>query len=226
MSLTIVPVIFLTLMVVLVGIEKGVEIKGNQSKKIEQNLRKNKKVLSNQEKKMHKASYKENKKDLNTIYNYITSKFKNVSQDDAKKISQNLVEHGKKYNVDPKFAAAVIARESGFKKDAVSHTGAKGLGQIKDFNFKDLNINDPYNINQNVSGTVQYLKKMIQKLNEQPQHKKVVSKPKDEPDNIKLALASYYKGFTAVTNQGIDHKTNKYVDDIIKYYKEIINSEK
>ncbi len=142
---------------------------------------------------------------------------------------------GKKYNLDPKFAAAVIARESGFKKDAVSVTGAKGLGQIKDFNYKDLKIKDPFNINQNVDGTIQYLKKMIKKWNENEDsivvekaggNKEVEKKPVAKEDHLKLALASYYKGFTAVKKTGVDPKTKKYVEDILSYYNDIIHSEK
>ena len=172
--------------------------------------------------------------DLDTIFNYITKKFKKVSNDDARHIARNLVDYGKKHNVDPKFAAAVIARESAFKKDAVSVTGAKGLGQIKDFNYKMLDINDPFNINQNVDGTIHYLKKMIKKWKENTDEI-VVAKagnqrsnekiPVSEKDHLKLALASYYKGFTAVKTTGLDPKTEKYVEDILKYYHEIASSE-
>ena len=40
-----------------------------------------------------------------------------------------------------------------------------------------------------------------------------------------MGLASYFKGFTAVKNKGIDTKTKKYVEDIMDYYKEIIEFE-
>ncbi len=159
-----------------------------------------------------------------TIYSYIKSKYKKVTEEDATKIAQYLVEYGKKYNLDPKFAAALMARESAFKKDAVSVTGAKGLGQIKDFNYKDLKIKDPFNINQNVSGTTEYLKKMIKKWKKSNKNNKEMEN-KDE-SNVKLALASYYKGFTAVTKEGVDEKTEAYVNDIIENYKEIIKHEK
>lgn len=170
----------------------------------------------------------ENDTSFSTIYNFITKKFTKIEDEDAKKISRNLVDYGEKYKLDPKLAAAVIARESSFNKAAVSETGAKGLGQIKEFNFKDLSINDPFNIDQNVSGTVQYLQKMIKNWknipeNTTPTENEQVIK-KDERD-IKLALASYFKGFTAVKNRGVDEKTQEYVEDIIEYYKEIIDIE-
>ena len=191
-------------------------------------------------KKVTNKPVKENM-DYETIYKYISNKFKKISKEDIKKITENLIEHGKKHNVDPKFGAAVIARESGFNKKAISSTGAKGLGQIKDFNYASLGIDDPFNINQNVSGTMQYLKKMINqwKAQETPENKPPIKKDsmketkvldaknsdRSESD-VKLALASYFKGFTAVKKTGIDEKTNKYVEDIIKEYKEIIKYEK
>ena len=174
------------------------------------------------------GSENEYQKNLTTIYNFIRNKFHQVTDDDAKQISENLVDYGKKYKLDPRLAAAVIARESSFNKQAISETGAKGLGQIKDFNFPDLSINDPYSIDQNVNGTVKYLKKMIKNWKEVPQN--VASEgneyiDKEEEIDVKLGLASYFKGFTAVKTKGVDPKTKKYVDDIMKYYKEIIQLE-
>lgn len=149
-------------------------------------------------------------KEYQTIYKYIRSKYKNVSQQDAQKISKYLVKYGKENNVDPKFAAAVIARESAFKKDAVSSTGAKGLGQIKDFNFKSLNIKDPYDIQQNVSGTVGYLKHLMGRW-------------KGHSQAASLTLASYYEGPNAIKSKGgrLEGNTKHYVNDILKKYEEL-----
>ncbi|MBI59893.1 hypothetical protein CL657_01590 [bacterium] len=217
MTLSLIPGVFLVLLVVLSGLDEPVAK--------QEGLGFSYKPIGMQQQKTS---------DQETIYTFITSKFKKISLDDAKKISEDLVSFGKKHNIDPKFAAAVIARESAFKKDAVSVTGAKGLGQIKDFNFKDLKITDPFNINQNVDGTIKYLKKMIEKWNSNkemiavdstdkrnPNNKKVINKE----DHLSLALASYYKGFTAVKQTGVDKKTQKYVDDILAYYQEIVKTE-
>ena len=223
MSLSIIPAIFFVTLMVLSSFDKV-------SEEPEKPLWSTKKIMK---KPVGMVERKES--DQDTIFSYITSKYKKVSVEDAKKIAKNLVDYGKKYNLDPKFAAAVIARESGFKKDAVSVTGAKGLGQIKDFNYKDLKIKDPFNINQNVDGTIQYLKKMIKKWNENEDsivvekaggNKDVEKKPVAKEDHLKLALASYYKGFTAVKKTGVDPKTKQYVEDILSYYNDIIHSEK
>ncbi len=165
-------------------------------------------------------------KDYKVILSYIKSKYKKIQAEDAESITKHLVDYGKKHNVDPKFAAAVIARESSFNKNAVSRTGAKGLGQIKDFNFPSLKIENPHDIEQNVSGTTQYLKEMLsnwqKRMNKAPEYRQAGKRvPISETEKVKLALASYYKGFTAVNREGFDIQTQGYVEDILKYYEEI-----
>ncbi|RAP39210.1 hypothetical protein DID80_00160 [Candidatus Marinamargulisbacteria bacterium SCGC AAA071-K20] len=174
-------------------------------------------------------SVQKNVKDPNaefaTIYKYIQSRYKAIKKEDAKQISSYLVEYGEKHDIDPKFAAAVIARESSFNKKAVSKTGAKGLGQIKEFNYKSLEINDPFNIKDNVKGTTKYLKEMLSNWEKKNKVKKDgKEKNISQDDKVKLALASYYKGFTAVKREGgkLDKKTNGYVKDILKYYDELV----
>lgn len=144
--------------------------------------------------------------DFNSIYSYIKQKYSKVSDDDAREISQSLVDSGEALSIDPKFVAALIERESGFRKDAVSSTGARGLGQIKDFNFKDLNIENPEDIRQNVNGTAAHIKNML-------------SRWSDRSGRVSLALASYFRGYTAVKSlDKFDPKTEQYVGDIIKNY--------
>ena len=184
-------------------------------------------------KNMQKVKPEKSEEAQKSIYGFITSKFNKITEEDAQKISKNLVDYGEEYNVDPRLAAALIARESSFNKQAVSVTGAKGLGQIKDFNYPDLEIEDPFNIDENIKGTVKYLKKMIKNWKDVSEdnsdisdlNKDSVSQDSDE-NHVKKGLASYFKGFTAVKTEGIDEKTEGYVDDIINLYKEIVEQEK
>lgn len=226
MNVNVIPAIFLTLVFVLTKVDNGVTHQQKvttKNKTIATAAPANKKVST-------KKTFQTSKKitqtqldeDTESIYSFITGKFKKITDQDAKEITENLINYGKKYNLDPKIAAAVIARESGFQKKAVSHTGAKGLGQIKDFNFKSLQITDPYNINQNINGTVKYLKEMIENWNKEPKKNITTTKPPEtEHEKVKLALASYYKGFTGVKKTGVDKKTEAYIDDILDYYNEI-----
>jgi soluble lytic murein transglycosylase-like protein len=154
----------------------------------------------------------EARKDYKTILSFIKNKYKKIKLEDARLIADRLVQYGKEHGLDPKFAAALIARESAFNKEAISSTGAKGLGQIKDFNFKSLKIKNPHDINQNVSGTTSYMKQML-------------SRWKGKSDKVSLALASYYKGYTAVKNtEGeMDSPTKGYVKDILKNYHDLLD---
>jgi hypothetical protein len=176
--------------------------------------------------------------DYRAILSFIKNKYHKIKQEDAESISKYLVEYGEKNQVDPKFAAALIARESSFNKGAVSKTGAKGLGQIKDFNFEALHIKDPFNVKENVSGTTQYLRTMFNqwqsRIDTGPSKKPkdtddasevAFVQPNSQLEKVKLSLASYYKGFTQVNREGgtFDEKTQQYVSDILSYYDEIMN---
>ena len=148
--------------------------------------------------------------EFRTIYNYIKNVYKKISEQDARKITQNIVDYADKYKVDPKLTAALMARESAFNKEAVSSTGAKGLGQIKDFNYESLDIQNPFDIKDNVQGTTRYLKEMVSKF-------------KTKSNKVAYGLASYYQGFTATkkSKDNLNQGTKTYISDILKKYKQI-----
>ena len=151
------------------------------------------------------------KEDFDVIHSFIMSLHPvRIPADDAVYIAQCCVTYGKQYGVDPLLVASLIYRESTFNAQAVSATGAKGLGQIKAMNFPDLAITDPFNIEQNVRGTAQYLKKMISLWDK-------------HPNQLELGLASYFKGYTGVKREvnPMDAKTTGYVSNILDKYQEI-----
>ncbi len=144
------------------------------------------------------------------LLSYIKTSNPALPDRDASEIAYWINEYSTKEGMDPMLVAALINRESSFDKNAVSKTGAKGLGQIKDFNFKSLDIKDPYNVKQNVRGTVKYLKELVGMW-------------KDSKDSTRLALASYYQGPNETKrkkNKIPEHVTN-YVDDIMKKYRSL-----
>ena len=143
----------------------------------------------------------------NKIESFIKQQNPDISKKDVDEIAFWIDEYSAKEDIDPMLVAALIDRESSFKKKAVSKTGAKGLGQIKDFNFKSLDIEDPYDVKQNVRGTVKYLK-----------HLKGVWK--DSKESTRLVLASYYQGPNATKKKKdrIPEQVTNYVDDILKRY--------
>lgn len=118
----------------------------------------------------------------------------------------------KKYGVDANLIKAVIKTESNFNPNVVSRAGAKGLMQIMPSNFKNLGINNPFDIYQNVDGGTKLLKQYIDKYN----------------GDIQMALMAYNGGPTRMKNRGvtsIEHiykmpkETQNYVKKVMKYYK-------
>jgi soluble lytic murein transglycosylase-like protein len=144
--------------------------------------------------------------DFDVIYTYITDRYTTVEYEEARRIAQAIVDYSRTYSVDPKLIAALIARESGFNRYAVSATSARGLGQIKDFNYEALGITDPFDIRQNVSGTVAYFTQMRKNW---AGHAEVNT----------MALASYYQGYSSVrASRRLARKTRAYVREILREY--------
>jgi len=149
-------------------------------------------------------------RDTQAIFGYITATYRKIPREEAEAISTALVESAQELKIDPLFIAALMSRESSFDKMAISVTGAKGLGQIKDFNYPALGITDPFDITQNTRGTMTYIKKMLNGWD-------------SESAQASLALASYFKGYGAVrrADKKVDVKTKKYVEDILETYAQI-----
>ena len=149
-------------------------------------------------------------RDAQAIFGYITSTYRKIPREEAEAISSALINSAQELKIDPLFIAALMSRESSFNKMAISVTGAKGLGQIKDFNYPALGITDPFDIIQNTRGTMTYIKKMLTGWD-------------SESTQTSLALASYFKGYGAVrrADKIVDIKTKKYVEDILETYAQI-----
>jgi len=142
-----------------------------------------------------------------SIHDFIKQHNTTVSDADGRAISRWITTYAHHETIDPFLVAALINRESAFKKDAVSQTGAKGLGQIKPFNFESLHISNPFNIKENIRGTVRYLKRLHVMWQE-------------SSDPTRLVLASYYQGpnKTKETTGQFPRHVEDYVNDILTTY--------
>lgn len=67
------------------------------------------------------------------------------------------------YNVDASLVRAIIHAESHFRVKAISKQGALGLMQLMPETAKELGVADPFQAEQNITGGVKHLAKLMKK---------------------------------------------------------------
>ena len=107
---------------------------------------------------------------------------------DIQKIAKSVIYYSNRFNLDPLLLTALINIESAFDTDAVSSTGAIGLGQLMPGTASSLGV-DPNNTVQNVGGTARYLNYQLRRW-------------QGYRDAVSMALASYNAGPGAVSSYG------------------------
>ncbi len=122
-------------------------------------------------------------------------------------ITPTINKYAWKHGIQPELVKAVINTESCFDHRAVSRVGAQGLMQLMPATAQELGVKDSFDPEQNISGGVRYLRKMLDKFD----------------NNTDLALAAYNAGPGAVTKyKGIPpfKETINYIARIKKYWKQ------
>jgi soluble lytic murein transglycosylase-like protein len=111
----------------------------------------------------------------------------------------------KSFGVDPALVKAVVAAESNFQVEAVSHAGAQGLMQLMPGTAEEMGVRAPFKAGENLKGGVQYLKAML-----------------DRYGDVERALAAYNAGPGAVDRHGgipPYRETQAYVKRVLNYYR-------
>lgn len=108
--------------------------------------------------------------------------------EDIQKIAKSVIYYANRYDVNPLLLTALINIESAFDTDAVSATGAIGLGQLMPGTAASMGV-DPNDIIQNVGGAARYLHYQLRRW-------------QGYRNAIPMALASYNAGPGAVADYG------------------------
>ena len=119
----------------------------------------------------------------------ISSTYKKLKAAQANEIAEAIIRAGLKYQMDPRFLAAIIGVESDYDIYCLSSSGAMGLGQLMPFNLKEAGVKDAWNPTQNVFGTARLLRGHLDDY-------------KDRPNGTLLAVAAYNAGPGAVRRAG------------------------
>ncbi len=120
----------------------------------------------------------------------------------AQTIDRCIREAAQKYDVSPDMIRAVVKAESNFEVDAVSVAGAQGLMQLMPATAKELGVENPFDIRQNIDGGTRYLRQMLDLFG----------------GDIRMALSAYNAGPGNVTKYGGDvpfPETKRYVSRIL-----------
>ena len=110
-----------------------------------------------------------------------------------------------KHHVDVNLVRSIIKVESNFNPRAVSRKGAMGLMQLMPATARDLNVRNPFDVEQNVDGGVRHFKGLLNNFN----------------GDVSKSLAAYNAGAGAVTRHGgvpPYAETRDYVKKITKLY--------
>lgn len=102
------------------------------------------------------------------------------------KFETEITSAARKHSLKKELIKAIIHAESSFIADNKSSAGAQGLMQLMPQTQKTYSVTNPNDPKQNINAGSKYLKHLLDKYN----------------DNLKLALAAYNAGETAVAKYG------------------------
>ena len=76
-------------------------------------------------------------------------------------IDRSILRAAEKYDLPPALIRGVVRAESDFQVQAVSPAGAQGLMQLMPATARELGVEDPFDIAQNIDGGARYLRQML-----------------------------------------------------------------
>ncbi len=145
---------------------------------------------------------------------YIKKINRKLQSREAMRIAEGVVGFSIHYGVDARLIMALMIAESDFNPRELSRSGAMGLGQLMPGTAKDLGVSNPYDLVENVYGTVKLLSQHL---------KHYRAKTGEDFQSLCLALAAYNAGPGAVARAGgvpPFRDTQRYVKRVVSLYKQ------
>jgi soluble lytic murein transglycosylase-like protein len=128
-----------------------------------------------------------------------------LQQHQSLRYARSLLVDSHRSNLDPNLIMALVTVESSWKPAAVSHSGARGLGQLMPMTAARLGVN-PRDPSQNLRGAATYLRSLINRFAGRG------------VDTMRYAIGAYNAGPLAVERfRGIPpyHETQRYVVKVL-----------
>ena len=129
------------------------------------------------------------------LQGFIGQENRSLTPNQVTLIAESILAASQTYQVDLRLITSILRIESSFHSDAISSTGALGLGQIKPDTAKWLGVANPYDPIDNVVGVTRYLKYLLVKFN----------------GSLDFALAAYFQGQGAVSRNGLNAESEVYL---------------
>lgn len=124
----------------------------------------------------------------------------------SSELSRLIGYYARREGMSPRLVQAVVQVESGYNPRALSSKGAMGLMQLMPGTAKELGVGDAYDPEQNLRGGTRYLRQQLTRFS----------------GDLRLALAAYNAGPTAVTRYGDIppyRETRNYVAKVMALYR-------
>jgi hypothetical protein len=128
----------------------------------------------------------------------------------AENLDPLIEKYSSQYKLEKELVKSLIQVSSGGNSRAVSQSGAKGLMQLPQDIIKGLNIQDPYNPDENIRGGCKYLKTLLNQFSD-----------------IEMAVAAFNSGPGQVQKYGkvpSNSETKKFVEAVMRNYESLKKS--